>query len=132
MSRADLLAEAQAFAEEGMVDTCLIRRPTGHTTDDFSGTTTTTYLVPDPYAGKCRFQQAEALAQDLDVGEDRVLLLRMVLQLPFSVTGLKVGDEVTCTASQDPDLAGREFVVRDLMHKTDASARRVTVTERTG
>lgn len=132
MSRAELLEEAQAFAEEGMVDTCLIRRSTGHTTDDFSGTVTRTYLAPDPYTGACRFQQAEALAQDLDVGEDRVLLLRMVLQLPFRVAGLKVGDEVFCTSSQDPDLAGREFVVRDLMHKTDASSRRVTVTERTG
>jgi hypothetical protein len=49
-----------------------------------------------------------------------------------SVTGLEVGDEVTITASRDPDLIGRAFLVRDLFHKTDASSRRVQLTERTG
>jgi hypothetical protein len=47
------------------------------------------------------------------------------------VTGLEVGDEITITASRDPDLVGRAFLARDLFHKTDLTARRVGVTERT-
>jgi hypothetical protein len=132
MSRAGLVARAQAFAEAGMADTCTIRRPTGVTSDEFSGTTVTTYASPDPYAGVCRFKQGEALGREENVGEDLIILLRQILQLPARVTGLQVGDEVTCVTSQDPDLPGRTFVIRDLMHQTDASARRVQIVERTG
>jgi hypothetical protein len=115
-----------------MVDACTIRRPTGTGLDDFSGTTTTTYLTPDPYVGKCRVQQGIAQAAQDEVGEDSLLQLRLVVQLPVSVVGLQVGDEITITASRDADLVGRVFRIRDLMHKTDETARRVGVTERTG
>lgn len=132
MNRAELLARAQSFAEQGMVDQCVIRRRTGDTLDEFSGTITPDYATPDPYAGRCRVRQARAQAALEDVGEDAVLVLRLELQLPVAVTGLQVGDEVTITASRDPDLPGRAFLVRDLMHQTDSSARRVQLTERTG
>lgn len=132
MSRAALLARAQAAAEAGMADTCTIRRRTGETTSSTSGVITPTYLSPDPYSGKCRMQQSIAQAAQHDAGEDYTLLVRFELQLPMTVTGLEVGDEVTITASQDADLTGRTFLIRDLFHKTNASARRVGVTERTG
>jgi hypothetical protein len=39
---------------------------------------------------------------------------------------------VTITASvNDPDLVGRVFLIRDLFHKTEPTARRVGVIERT-
>lgn len=129
MSRAAVLARAQAAALDGMRDTCTIRRETGEATDPFSGVITPTWAAL--YAGRCRVQQGLAQADQHDTGEDYQLQLRMVLQIPASVTGLKVGDEVTITASQDPDLVGRVFLVRDLMHKTDLSSRRVGITERT-
>lgn len=129
MSRAEVLARAQTFAEEGMVDTCTSRRKTGTTSDDFSGTETATWA--SLYAGKCRVQQGIAQAAEDDVGEDFRLQLRLVLQLPMTAFGFQVGDEFTITASRDPDLVGRVFLVRDLMHKTDASARRLGVVERT-
>lgn len=133
MSRASVLARGQAAAEAGMVDACTIRRVTDTTTDDFSGAITNTYLSPNPYSGKCRIQSALARSEPHDTGEDYVLLLRVQLQLPVSVTGLVVGDEVTITAAaNDPDLAGRVFLIRDLFHKTDPTARRVEITERTG
>jgi hypothetical protein len=132
MSRESLLARAQAFAEQGMVDTCTIRRPAGQTSDELSGTTVMTYLNPDPYAGSCRFRQGKAQGREEVVGEDHLVLLRQELQLPLRVTGLQVGDEVTCNSSRDPDLAGRQFVIRDLMHQTDSTSRRVQITERTG
>lgn len=135
MSRASVLARGQAKAVESMVDACTIRRVTGTTTDDFSGEITKTYLSPNPYSGKCRFQRsgAGAQAQQHDVGEDYLLLLRIEVQLPISVVGLQVDDEVTCDSSvHDPDLPGRVFLVRDLAHKSEATARRVQLTERTG
>lgn len=111
-----------------MVDACLIRRRTGETTDAV-GNVTPTYTTL--YAGKSRFQQSDVQARPETAGEAYVLMLRRELQLPMSVTGLKVSDEVTCTASVDPDLVGRTFLVRDLAGKTHATARRVQIEERT-
>lgn len=133
MSRAAFVARAQAAAEAGMADACVIRRRTGETTDLDLGSVTPTYLSPNPYAGKCRIQMGAqgAGSQQRDVGEDTQVLLPLELQLPMSVTGLQVDDEVTVTASTDPDLVGRTFLIRGLAHKSEASARRVQVTERT-
>jgi hypothetical protein len=133
MDRAALLARAQAAAEAGMVDTCTIRRVTGEAMDPNTGVVGPTYLSPDPYAGKCRVQQHQATADQHDAGQDYLLLLRLEVQLPMAVAGLEVGDEVTITASAyDPDLPGRVFLIHDLAHKTEATARRVQCTERTG
>lgn len=113
-----------------MVDTCTIRRRTGSVPDDFSGVPVETWA--DLYAGKCRVQQGIAQAAEQDAGEDYLLQLRLIVQLPVSVAALEVGDEVTIVTSRSADLAGRVFTIRDLMHKTDETARRVGVTERTG
>lgn len=113
-----------------MVDTCTIRRRSGETTDPFSGDVTPTYA--DVYDGRCRFQQQQAQAQQSDVGEAYVMLQRIEVQLPVAVTGLEVGDEITCTAAvRDADLVGRVFLIRDLAFKTDATSRRVRAEERT-
>lgn len=131
MSRASALARGRTAAELGMVDACTIRRPTG-IVNTGHGQTTTGYVTPDPYSGKCRVQQSLAQAEQQDAGEDYQLLLRLEVQLPMSSTGLEVRDELTITASaHDPDLVGRTFLIRDLFHKTDATARRVQVMERT-
>lgn len=132
MSRASALERGQAAAEASMVDTCTIRRVTGTTDDPDTGYGVKTYLSPNPYTGKCRVQQGIAQAAEDDAGEDFQLRLRLVVQLPVTVVGVEIGDEVTITASRDLDLVGRTFLVRDLFHKTDETARRIGVTERTG
>jgi hypothetical protein len=129
MSRTSALARGQAAAEVGMVDACTIRRQTGTTSDDFSGTDTPVWA--SVYSGKCRVQQGIAQAAEQDAGEDFQLELRLIVQLPIAAVGFEISDEVTITVSQDPDLVGRVFLVRDLFHKTDATARRLGVTERT-
>lgn len=129
MSRASVLTRGQLAAAAGMTDTCTIRRVTGQTVDDLSGTIVDTYT--DLYAGKCRIQQHQAQAARRDVGEADLLLLALEVQLPTSLVGLEVSDQITVTASGDPDLVGRVFLVRDLAHKTEATARRVQCTERT-
>lgn len=131
MSLESLLVRGRAAAEALMVDACTIRRAAAGTTDPDTGVPSPTYTAL--YAGKCRIQQSVVQAQQHDVAEDYQLLLRLEVQLPMAVTGLLVGDEVTVTASvHDADLVGRVFRVRDLAHKTHATARRVQVVERTG
>ena len=129
MSRAHLIARGQRAAERGMVDACTIRRGGTPTTDEDTGVVTPAWT--QLYAGKCRVQQGLAQAAQQEAGEDYLLQLRLEVQLPVAVTGLEPGDEVTVTASQDPDLVNRVFLVRDLFHKTDLTSRRVGVTERT-
>lgn len=127
MSRADLLAEAQAFAEEGMVDTCTIQHPTGETLDPVTDQVTPTYSTT--YAGVCRIQQQQPYAERNDAGQQYQLLLRIEVQLPVRVIGIFPDDVVTIVTSRDADLVGRKFSVRDLAHKTDASSRRIQCTE---
>lgn len=125
-----VLARGRMMAEALMVDECVIRRRTGETTDPESGEITPTYA--DVYSGRCRVQQTSAQAAQEDAGEDYQLLLRLEVHLPMSVIGLEAGDEVAITSSvHDPDLPGRTFLIRDLAHKSHATARRVGVTERT-
>ncbi|WP_210887967.1 DUF6093 family protein [Micromonospora sp. C41] len=124
-----LLARGRAAAEALMVDACEVRRRTGEGSDD-DGNVVVTY--EDVYEGRCRVQQRSTQAAQEDVGEDFQLMLRLEVHLPMSVVGLEAGDEVKVTASvHDPDLVGRVFLVRDLAHKSHATARRVGVTERT-
>lgn len=129
MSRATVLARGRAAAEAGMVDTCTIERQTGETTNPDTGVVTPT--VSEIYDGMCRFQQKGAQAQQEDAGQAYLLLQRAEIQLPVTATGIDVGDLITCTASRDPDLVGRVFRVRDLAYKTDATARRLQIQERT-
>ncbi|HEX5543683.1 MAG TPA: DUF6093 family protein [Micromonospora sp.] len=132
MSRAALLARARVAAEAGMVDACTIRRPVAGEDTDGEGNVVTSYADPDPYTGKCRIQQRTVSSAASDVAEDQQVFLTVEVQLPMSVYGLQIGDEVHVTASvSDPDLPGRVFRVTSLAHKTDASARRVQCTERT-
>jgi hypothetical protein len=125
--RAALIEEARAAAEEGMVDTCTIRRLTGEVTD-VDGVITPTYATL--YTGFCRVQQQQPYAERHDAGQAYLLILRLEIQLPMSVTGLAPDDELTMiTSEMDPDLPGRVFAVRDLAHKTNASSRRIQCSE---
>ena len=129
MSAASVLARGRAAAESLMVDACTIQRVVGQTTGP-GGVVTDD--LDDVYAGRCRVQQDKAQAQQQDPGEAHVLMLRLEIQLPMSVTGLQAEDVVTITASaHDPDLVGRTFVIRDLAHASHKTARRVQVMEKT-
>lgn len=126
---AALLARGRRAAEALMVDACTIRRRTGETVGP-GGVVTPTYTTV--YSGRCRWQQQAAQAAQQDVGEDYMLMLRLEVQLPMSVTGVQTEDEIVCDSStHDPDLVGRVFVVRDLAHKSHATSRRIGVVERT-
>jgi hypothetical protein len=132
MSRSSVLAHGRAKAEAGMADACTIRRRnTGGTTDPVTGYPTQAYT--QLYSGKCRVQQITGTSRPHNVGEDFVLISRIDVQVPVvGSEGLAVNDEITITAAvNDADLVGRVFLVHDLAHKSEATARRVACTERT-
>lgn len=125
--RQQLLEEARGEAIAGMADTCLIQRITGETTDSDGHITP---VLTDIYQGICRVQQQQPYAERHDAGQAYLLLLRLEIQLPMSVVGLEPDDLLAIvTSAMDPDLPGRVFVVRDLAHKTDATARRIQCSE---
>lgn len=113
-----------------MVDTCLIQRRTGETTDD-DGNVTSTFVTV--YSGKCKVHQQSVQARAADPGEAYVLMVRRELHLPVATSvGVRAGDEVTVLACvHDADLVGRVLVVRDEAAKSAATARRLGVEERT-
>lgn len=131
MSAASALARGRTAAQALMVDTCLIRHQTGSTTDRSTGVITPTYATV--YTGRCRVQQALAQGARVEAGEVEPVLLRLEVQLPVVGTvGIERGDLVTITAcAHDVDLVNRVFRVRDLHHKTHATARRIQVEETT-
>lgn len=126
------LARGRAAAEALMVDACVVRRPTGETTDPTTGAVTSTFDTL--YTGKCKIQQSSRPggASGVDVGEAHLLLQRVEVHLPMSAGGFQPDDEVTVTAAAyDPDLVGQMFVVRDVPSKSMATARRLGVVRRT-
>jgi hypothetical protein len=130
LNPAPVLARGRAAAEALMVDACTIQRKTGESTSTTTGAVTPTYSTL--YTGKCRIQQRSAEARVEDTAEQYDRMLRLEVQLPMSVTGLKVDDRITVTASaHDADLVGRQVWIRHLAHKTHATARRLVAEELT-
>jgi hypothetical protein len=115
-----------------MVDSCTITRTTVTGTDPDTGQQTTSTATI--YTGKCRIQQigqGGGTARPATVGEALVFQQPFVVQLPVATSaGVDNGDLVTVTAAtNDPDLSGRRFWVKELAHKTHATARRLGIEE---
>ncbi len=127
MSLASVTGRGQQRAEQMMVDACTIVRVTGESTGPGGVITPTSFEV---YSGKCRLQVRQETGGGQNVGEAYVIVQRLELQLPVTAAELFEGDRVTMTASAlDPQLAGKEYVVRDVVRKSHLTARRVTVLE---
>lgn len=113
-----------------MVETCTVVRKTGETVGAGGVITPITTTV---YTGKCRImvRTRERLGGSYtDVGEELRVLSRLELQVPISAPELFEADKVTITAATyDPQLVGRLYTVRDVMHKSYLTSRRVTITE---
>jgi hypothetical protein len=125
-----LLSTARAAAEELMTDECTIAHHTGQTTGSSpSYAVTQTYGSPF-YTGPCKVQAREVEAATPEAGDRTVTVLSLRIDLPMSVTGAKTNDLVTITSSAyDSDLAGRTFRVLAPFHKSQATARRLSVEE---
>jgi Family of unknown function (DUF6093) len=128
VSRETVIARAQAAALQGMVDTCTVTRRTDVSTNPETGVVAAIYA--SIYTGPCKVQQRAGVARPETIGEAEVFLSRLELHVPVSVVGIASDDLVAITASpHDADLVGRVFHVRELAHKTWASARRYSMIE---
>lgn len=128
MNVSSVLARGQRAAEARMIDSCVIERAAGKTTDDYGNEVTTYEPV---YEGKCRVMSWAVATTSPDVGQQRMDLLRFFLHVPVSARGIRVNDRVRMLTSRDPELTepDRTFRIENLAHKTDQTARRLPVEE---
>lgn len=110
-----------------MLDTCLIRRVVGETTDRETGKVVPLY--DDVYTGKCKLQSYEGYEQEKNTAETALTVQRMSVHLPVGAYRINVGDVVEIAASRmDPLLVGRKFrITQEAPFKTFATAYRVFV-----
>ncbi|MFL6138804.1 MAG: DUF6093 family protein [Frankiaceae bacterium] len=139
MSAAAATLRGRRLAESLMVDKCVVKRQSGTEYDPSTRknvpTYTTVYDDPDEAGAgaKCQVQAQTQRPRDLEAGERLVIEKAHVVKLPITALGVSVGDIVTMTAvdsvTGDPELVGRKLVVRDVLAKTYATARRLTCEE---
>lgn len=127
MSLKSVLGRARRAAEAIMTDSCTIQHQTGTVYDPDTFQEVPTYETV--YAGKCRVQSRNLGTESPDAGQQRLDLYSLELQVPITVTGVAVGDQVTVASELDPDLDGRQFVIRNLFHASHKSARRYPIEE---
>jgi hypothetical protein len=133
VSRASVLARGRAAAQAGMIDTCLIQRQTGSTTNPETGVVTPTWSTI--YNGVCRMQEHGGYPRDITVAPDQPqLAVNRELQLPVSSSGaVRAGDRVTITACvNDASMVNRQMWLRGQPSKSEATARRFTLEEIAG
>lgn len=123
-------------AESLMLDDCVIRRPSGETTiDPDTGLPTTTWTTIYGGTGeheqdRCKVQSEAVVTLNPTSGDHTYTVDRWMVHLPVSAAGIKVGDEITITASAlDPANVGRKFHVSGLFRKSMATAQRLPVEE---
>lgn len=125
----DLLL-GRAAAERLMVDFCTVERAGDPTVDPDTGVVSPAFT--SAYSGKCKVQSAAGVSSvgNPDAGERQWSVQQLQVHLPVSAPAVSVGDRITVTESQfDPALAGRVFTVRQLLHKSFATAQRLGVDE---
>lgn len=128
MSRESVLARGRVAAGKGMVDTCVITRVTGTTTNPVTGAVSD--VTTEIYEGPCKVQEVGSFSRDADPSPDQNQQARhRSLHLPVETSlGVRVGDRVEITLCvHDPDLEGLAQVVpvRDESGKSFATARRL-------
>lgn len=122
-------------AESMMVDTCTVETITGVTTDQLTGADTPTYATvygPEiaPYFGKCRVQDLDPQEANPEAGGATYTIQRYQVAVPVGSFAPAVHQVVTMvTAALDPNLVGVKFSVVALLHKTAATAYRLSVKE---
>lgn len=128
MTAPAVLMQGRQAAERLMGDTCSIATTTrGRLGQSSLAYTVTSSVV---YDGKCRVQSATQ-AQEAETGGQEVVHGVYVVSVPVGAADVSVGDVVTVTAAaHDPNLQGRQFTVRSVETKSNATARRLTVEER--
>lgn len=111
-----------------MVDTIVVEELTGRTLNPTTAEYVDVYTTR--YSGPGRVQLRDTLATLPDGGERAATIVRTIVSLPISATGLEPGFRVRVSAAvSDPDLVGKVYRLRSLADKTHATARRLECEE---
>lgn len=90
-------------------------------------------IVTTVYSGPARVQTDENVERVADVGGATVVVQRYSVHLPVADFAPAIDDIITVTAAAlDPNLVGRVFTVRSLLHKSAATAYRLGVQDTNG
>lgn len=109
------------------VDICLIERIVDEGTLLPNG-----LIVVGPratiYTGFCAIYPILSRRDRFDeFGEGLTFTRQYRVDLPWHVDNVQIRDRFTVTVSEDPQLLGREFEVRDVVVETNVGVRRLTV-----
>jgi hypothetical protein len=99
------LPDLRVQAESTMTATATITRPTGFAFNPGTGLseeTSTTVVSETP----ARLRQPTAVEANVMFGEQDVTRVRFIVDFPWTVTGVQIGDVVTFTDSDDPEMIG--------------------------
>lgn len=119
------LPELRRLAESRMVDACEVSRPDG-IADPLTGEPPRLPI----WGGPARVQTWEPQESNPEAGGSNLTVQRYSVHVPVGAFRPLIGDVVTVTSSKhDPYLVGREFRVVALLHKSQATAYRLSVEE---
>lgn len=126
-ARSALLA-GRRRAESLMADRATVSRVTGTTTDPLTGEATPT-LEP-VYSGRAKVNTYEPYERNPEVAGGTATVQRYFVHVPVGSFRPEIGMHVRIdVAALDPNLTGRTFRVVALLHKTAATAYRLSVEE---
>lgn len=104
------LPDLRAAAESTMTSTANVTRDGGLVFDPGTGLstpTTTTVVAGSP----ARLRQPTAVEANVMFGEEDVTKMRFIVDMPHTVTGVQIGDVITFSEADDPEMLAHEFRV---------------------
>ena len=132
MDTRQVLAAGQAAARARMTSTCLVQHETGRTIQD-ENTGRELPVLADLFTSPCRVKATEGLGvRTAEAGGREQVETRAEIHLPLDTAPVPVGALIKITAVAaltDVQLVGRSFRVEGPFSATDATARRLPVSE---
>ena len=126
------LGPARRRIEERMTDRCVITRDVEGTADDVFDEETGNLTPPvndasTIYDGVALFTRLDNLAQGVVLGSVDEARDRYQVSIPFTATAVPLGSVVIATATHDPRLLAKRFVVKSVAVGTHVARQRMTV-----
>lgn len=105
MTVASMIAAGRVKVEDTFIDECLFVRPsTGVRSFDPVSMVSTPPAAVDVYSGRCRVKKPTALQEVEVFGDVQVTVQRRLINLPFDVPEVRVGDVGSVTSSVDGEV----------------------------
>lgn len=126
MSRSAAIEQGRAAAEQGMVDSILFAEPGTESFDPDTGEYVTTPGATI-YDGPCQVQVTDTIPRDATVGEQQVVVERVIVKIPWDSVAVPVGSvgEITAVGDGSGSVVGNRYRVTGSHAKTFNTARRL-------